>query len=61
MEPSIPDNGPSQMETEMVSEMAMALKSGQMVLDMRAIGKQTRLTDKENLFMLTETFTKVNG
>ena len=61
MEPSTPANGPSQTETEMASEMAMALKSGLMVQDMKAIGKQTRLTDKENLFMQTETFTKANG
>ena len=55
MEQSILDNGIQ------VSEMVLVVKCGQMVQDMKAIGNLIKLTVKENLSMLTETFMKASG
>lgn len=43
------------------SEMAMESKFGQMVHATKDIGKTTELMAKENLFILTEIFTKAIG
>lgn len=55
MELSTLDNGTQ------VLEMVLVVKCGQMVQDTRAIGNLIKLTAKENLSMLTETFMKVSG
>lgn len=55
MELSIQDNGIQ------VLEMVLVVKCGQMVQDTKAIGNLIKLTVKENLSMLTETFMKVSG
>ena len=58
---------PSKMEHStkanglMGSETVRASKSGQMVQDMTGPGRMIRLTAKENLYMLTEIFTKDGG
>ena len=45
----------------LVSEMVLVVKCGQMVQDMKAIGSLIKLTVKENLSMLMETFMKASG
>lgn len=42
-------------------EMVLVVKCGQMAQDMRATGNLIKLTVKENLYMLTETYMKANG
>lgn len=41
--------------------MAMVFRSGQMVPDMKVIGKITKLVEKVNFGMWMEMFSKVNG
>ena len=55
MELSTQDNGTQ------VLEMVLVVKCGQMVQDTKAIGNLIKLTAKENLSMLTETFMKASG
>lgn len=61
MELSTQDSGLSPTETETVSEMVTAHKSGLMDRDMKDTGKLIKPTDKENSFMLMVTFMKANG
>lgn len=55
MVPFILDNGTQE------SEMALEIKLGLTVADMKDIGRPTKQMAKESLFMLTATSTKVNG
>ena len=43
------------------SEMGMVFKNGQMVPNTRVNGKTTELTEKENSYILTETYTMESG